>query len=382
MAVTLFVNHQDSDERRTTMIRDAIGKVALKKDLTGSEMEDVMKEIVTGGPSGEQISSFITALRMKGETSEEIAAAARVLQRMTLNIQAGVDLVCMDREEITVERETILCTATGRTEGPNIFNVSTAAALVAVAGGLNVAKYVRRSVFPFCGCADVIDALGIKLDMTRTQLERCMSELGICFLYESLFGNGLQHITAIREKVGIRTIFNLLDPLINPARAQTQVLGVYEPALTETMATVLKQLDVKRALVVYGEDSLDEISITGRTKVTELKDGEIESQYIRPEDFGFKTGKIAGIKGGTKKQNAEAIIEILDGSRGAKRDITLLNAAAAFVAAGKVKDFREGVELARECIDSGQALNRLERLVEFTHTERRFFRDLYEVEIQ
>lgn len=363
------------------MIREAIGKVALKRDLTGSEMEEVMKEIAMGAASGEQIASFITALRMKGETPEETTAAARVLKDKILNMHAGSDVVCLDREEITVERETILSTATGLAEGTNIFNISTATALVAVGGGLKVAKCVRRSASPLCGCADVIDALGINLDMTPTQLERCLKEVGICFLYESLFRNGLQHITAIREKVGIRTIFNLLDPLINPARAETQVLGVYDPGLTETMAKVLKNLGVKKALVVYGEDTLDEISITGKTKVTELKDGEIGTHYIQPEDFGMKRRKMDEIKGGTKKQNAEVIIEILKGCQGARRDITILNAAAAFVAAGEVKDFNGGIELANQSIDSGKALNRLERLVEFTHAQHQFSRNVYEAEI-
>lgn len=363
------------------MIREAIGKVVLKRDLTGAEMEEVMKEITSGVATAEQIASFITALRMKGETPEEATAAARVMKDKTLNINTGSEVVCLDREEITVERETILRTATGLTEGTNVFNISTATALVVVGGGLKVARYVRKSAFPLCGCADVIDALGINLDMTPTQLERCLKEVGICFIHESLLKNGLQHITAIREKVGIRTIFNLLDPLINPARAKIQVLGVYDPGLTETMAKVLKNLGVTKALVVSGEETLDEISITGKTKVTELKDGEIGTYYIQPEDFGMKRRKIDEIKGGTKSQNAKIILEILERNQGAKRDITVLNAAAAFVAAGRVKDFNGGIELANQSLDSGKALNKLERLVEFTNGQQRFLRNAYEAEI-
>ncbi len=360
------------------MIKEAIGKVVLKRDLTEGEMEEVMEEVTKRSASDAQIASFITALRMKGETPEEVTAAARVIKDKVSMINAGDDVVCMDREEITVERETILSTAKGLTEGTKIFNISTATAFVVAGGGLKVAKYGRKSAFPLCGYADVIEALGINLDMTSTQLERCIKEIGICFLYEPLAQNGLGHIIALREKIGIRTIFNLLDPLINPAGAKIQVLGVYEPSLTETMATVLKNLGIKKGLVVHGEDTLDEISITGKTKVTEFKDGGIKTYLIKPEDFGLKMGKLIEIKGGTKKQNAEIILEILKGARGAKRDITVLNAAAAFMIAGRAKDFDEGIELANQSIDSGKALNKLERLIEFTNGERRFLRNPYE----
>jgi anthranilate phosphoribosyltransferase len=227
----------------------------------------------------------------------------------------------------------------------------------------------------------VIEALGINLDMTSTQLERCIKEIGICFLYEPLAQNGLGHIMALREKIGIRTIFNLLEPLINPAGAKVQVLGVYEPSLTETMATVLKSLGIKKGLVVHGEDTLDEISITGKTKVTEFKDGRIKTYLIKPEDFGLKRGKLMEIEGGEKKQNAEIILEILKGARGAKRDITVLNAAAVFMIAERAKDFGEGIELANESIDSGEAFKKLERLIEFTNAEQRFLRNPYEVEM-
>jgi anthranilate phosphoribosyltransferase len=356
--------------------------VVLKRDLTEGEMEEVMEEITKGSASDAQITSFITALRMKGETPEEITAAARVIKNKVSMINAGDDVVCVDREEITVERETILSTAKGFTKGTNIFNISTATAFVMAGGGLKVAKYGRKSVSPLCGCADVIEALGINLDMTSTQLERCIKEIGICFLYEPLAKNGLGHIIALREKIGIRTIFNLLDPLINPAGAKVQVLGVYEPSLTETMAMVLKNLGIKKGLVVHGEDTLDEISITGETKVTEFKDGGIKTYFIKPEDFGLQRGKLIEIKGGTKKENAEIILEILKGARGAKRDITVLNAAAVFMIAGRAKDFGEGIELANQSIDSGEAFNKLERLIEFTNAERRYLRDAYKVEAE
>jgi anthranilate phosphoribosyltransferase len=369
------------NERRKAMIKEAIGKVVLKRDLTEAEMKEVMEEIMKRSSSDPQITSFITALRMKGETPEEITAAARVIKDKVSMIHAGDDVVCVDREEITVERETILSTAKGSTEGTKIFNISTATGFVLAGGGLKVAKYGRRSVFPLCGCADVIEALGINLDMTSTQLERCIKEIGICFLYEPLAQNGLGHIMALREKIGIRTIFNLLEPLINPAGAKVQVLGVYEPSLTETMATVLKSLGIKKGLVVHGEDTLDEISITGKTKVTEFKDGGIKTYFIQPEDFGLKRGTLVEIEGGEKKKNAEIILKILKGTRGAKRDITVLNAASAFMIAGRAKDFNEGIELANQSIDSGEAFKKLERLIKFTNTENRFLRNPSEGEM-
>lgn len=360
------------------MIYEAIGKVVLKGDLTEPEMEEVMREITARSASTAQIASFITALRMKGEMPEEITGAARAIKDKASTLNVGDDIMCLDREEITVERETILSTTKGLTEGTAIFNISTATALVAAGGGLKVAKYGRKSVPPLCGYTDVIETLGINLDMTTSQLERCIEEVGICFLYEPLVQKGLKHIIDIRKKVGIRTIFNLLDPLINPAGARAQVLGVYEPGLTETMAAVLKNLGIRRALVVHGKDTVDEISITGKTKVTELKDGKMKTFSIKPEDFGMKKGKPADIKGGTKERNADIILEILKGSRGPRRDVTVLNAAGAFVTAGRAKDFREGIELADQSIDSGRALNTLERLIEFTNAESRYVRKTYE----
>jgi anthranilate phosphoribosyltransferase len=360
------------------MIKEAIGKVVSKEDLTETEMEEVMREITTRRASTGQITSFITALRMKGETPEEITAAARVIRERAPVVTIGDNVICLDREEITVETETIRSTTEQTAGGTAIFNISTATALIAAGGGLKVAKYGRRSVSPLCGCADVIETLGINLDMTPSQLERCIDEVGICFFYEPMVQKGLEHIVAIRKKIGIRTIFNLLDPLMNPAGASTQVLGVYAPGLTETMAEVLKNLGIRRAFVVHGRDTCDEISITGKTKVTELKDGVVKSYHIKPEDFGMKRGKLGEIRGGTKKRNAEIVREILSGSKGSKRDVTVLNAAAAFVIGGWAKDFRRGIELANQSIDSGKALNTLERLVEFTNAEGRYFRKAYE----
>jgi len=356
------------------MIKEAIGKLVLKKDLTGKEMEEVMREIIEKRASTSQIASFLTALRMKGETPEEITSAAKVLKKNSLKLNLGENLVCLDREEITVEMETIRSTAKGFKEGTNIFNVSTATALVVAGGGQKVAKYVRRSLHPLCGCADVIEALGVNLDMTSTQLERCYKEVGICFIHEPLVHNGLENVISIRKKMGIRTLFNLLDPLINPGGAKIQVLGVYDPNLTEKMAKVLMNLGVEKGLVIYGRDTLDEISITGETKVTEFRKGDIRTYFIKPEDYRMKRVDLSKINGGTKEQNAEIIKEILKGACGPKRDIVVLNAGAVFMISGKAKDFHEGIEMANQSIDSGRALETLKRVIQFTNTEKRYLR--------
>jgi anthranilate phosphoribosyltransferase len=385
MTIAFFVfweSNLNLDERRKKMIREAIRKVVLKGDLSREEMEEVMKEIMTGSASPAQIASFLTALRMKGETSEEMTTAAKAIKARVSGFHVGEDVLCLDREEITIESETILRTSKGLSGGTNIFNVSTATALVVAGGGLKVAKYGRKSASPLCGCADVTEALGINLDMTSTQLERCIKEIGICFIYEPFTKNGLRHIIDIREKIGIRTMFNLLAPLINPAGAKIQVLGVYEPGLTERMAKVLENLGIKKGLVVHGEDTLDEISITGETKVTEFKNGEVKTYLIKPEDFGMKRRKLDEIRGGTKEQNAGIILEILRGGRGARRDITVLNGAAAFVIAEKAKGFQEGIDLANRSIDSGEALRKLEMLIEFTNAESRYLRNPHEVETE
>jgi len=369
LTMAFFVLEGDDlnpNERSKEMIKEATGKVVRKEDLTEEEMRGVMEEITTGSASDSQIASFITALRMKEETPEEITVAAKSIKEKVSTIHGGEDGVCLDREEITAERETILSTVKGLTEGTKTFNVSTATAFVVAGGGIKVAKHGRKSVSPLCGSADVVEALGINLDMTSTQLERCLKKIGICFLYEPIAQNGLRHIISLREKIGIRTIFNLLEPLINPAGAAIQVLGVYESRLTETMAAVLKKLGIQKGLVVHGHDTLDEMSITGKTKITEFKGGRVKTYIIKPEDLGLKRGKLIEIEGGDKKKNAEVIVEVLKGARGAKRDIAVLNAAAVFMIAGRAKNLNEGIELANQSIDSGEAFNKLERLIRFT----------------
>jgi anthranilate phosphoribosyltransferase len=358
------------------MIVEAIGKMVAKQDLESDEMAEVMKELTLKHASTAQIASFITALRMKGETPGEITSAARVIKDKAPRIHAGQNVVSLDREEITVESETIRSTSQDSAGRTAVFNISTATALVTAGGGVSVAKHGRRSTPPLCGCAEVTEALGINLDLTSTQLERCAKEVEICFIYEPLVQNGLDHIMSVRKKMGIRTIFNLLDPLINPAGARFQVLGVYDSGLTEIMAMVLKDLGIERAMVVHGEDTLDEMSITGTTKVTELRDGAITTSLIEPEDFGMKKWTVAEIRGGGREENAAIILDILKGDQGAKRDVVVLNAAAAFVVSGRARDLAQGAEMAGESIDSGEALKTLNRVIDFTTKQRPFVREI------
>ncbi|MCX8116747.1 MAG: anthranilate phosphoribosyltransferase [Desulfobacterota bacterium] len=356
------------------MIKEAIGKLVAKENLTEDEVREAMTEVVTRKASSAQIASFLTALRMKGETIEEITAAANVIRERSLRLPLGEEAICLDREEITLERETIMRTAKADSGETTIFNISTATAFVVAGGGVKVTKYVRRPEPPLCGCANVIEALGIDLDLTPSQIERCFETLGICFFHDGLVHKGMDHLLVLRKRIGIRTLFNLLDPLVNPGGATLQILGVYDPHLTETMARVLLRLGIRRGLVVYGRDTLDEISLTGETRVTELNDKGIHTSTIRPEDFGLQRRSIEEIKGGTQEENARIILRVLKGEKGGARDIVLLNAAAAFYLAGRARDLREGIEMAGRSIDSGEALRTLERLIQFTHEEDRFVR--------
>lgn len=357
------------------MIKEAIGKLVLKENLPEKEMEEVIEEILSKRASPAQIASFMTALRMKGETVEEITSAAKVFRKKISKWDGGAGVICLDREEITIERETILRTTQPRGGGTSIFNISTATAFVVSGGGLKVAKTVRKSFSPFCGCADVLEALGINLDLTRTQLERSLREIGICFIDERLIQNDWESIVSIRQGIGIRTLFNLLDPILNPAEAEFQVLGVYEPGLTEKMAWVLKNLGIQRGLVIYGEDTLDEMSITGKTKVTEILREGVKSYFIEPEEVGLKRRGIEEIRGGTPQENAKIILNILQGGRGATREITVLNAAGAFLGSGRARSLQEGMKMAEESIDSGAALEKFKSLIEFNRVEKPYLRD-------
>lgn len=345
-------------------ITDAIKKVVDRADLASEEAESVLEQIMTGQCTEAQIASLLTALRMKGETVNELTGFARVMRRKAAHVrpQATVSAQIGD-----TEREALIDTCGTGGDVSGSFNVSTATAFVVAGGGVRVAKHGNRSVSSQCGSADVVEALGVKIELTPERIAQCIDEVGIGFLHAPLLHDAMKYVAVARRQMGIRTIFNMLGPLTNPAGANTQVVGVYAPHLTELLARVLGELGSARALVVHGSDGLDEITITGETKITELRSGELTTYFVAPEDFGLRRATIAEIQGGDARQNSEIIHAVLRGEPGPRRDIVLLNASAAFVAGGRVGDLREGVVLAGESIDKGQARKKLEQLIEFTN---------------
>ncbi|MEW6185031.1 MAG: anthranilate phosphoribosyltransferase [Thermodesulfobacteriota bacterium] len=349
------------------MIQGAIGKVVNKEDLSQAEMEAVMHQIMSGEATPAQIGAFITALRMKGETVDEIVGAARVMREKATRINVFDSALSLDRDDINIDAETILDTCGTGGDGTNTFNVSTATAFVAAGGGIKVAKHGNRAVSSQCGSADVLENLGVKLDISPQEVEQCIREVGIGFLFAPLFHGAMKYAAGPRKEIGLRTIFNILGPLTNPAGATAQVLGVYSPDLTEKLALVLGRLGSKEAFVVCGEGTFDEISICSPTRVSHLKEGKVKNFQITPEEFGFQRANRESIKGGDARENARIIRDILEGQSGAKKDMVLLNAGAAFVAAGLDQDLKDGIKHAREVIDSGKAKKKLEELVEFTN---------------
>ena len=335
------------------MIKDAIAKVVDEEDLTEEEMQEAMNEIMTGAATPAQIASFITALRIKGETVDEITGAAKVMREKATRIKAS-DHVVVDT-----------CGTGG--DMAHTFNISTTAAFVVAGTGLIVAKHGNRSVSSACGSADVLQALGVNIDLRPIDVERCLNEIGIGFLFAPLFHEAMKFAIGPRKEIGIRTIFNILGPLTNPAGAKAQVLGVYSHGLTETMAKVLMKLGANHCFVVHGADGLDEITITGTTKVSEGKNGKVRTYTVRPSDYGLKKAKKVDLLGGDANENAKITMAVLSGEKGPKRDIVLLNAAAAIVAGGKAKTLKEGVKLAAESIDSSAAKEKLEAMKRFTN---------------
>ncbi|MDP8230978.1 MAG: anthranilate phosphoribosyltransferase [Candidatus Gorgyraea atricola] len=335
------------------MIKQAIGKVVDGVNLTREEMVVCMGEIMTGRATSAQIASFITALRLKGETVDEITGASMVMREKAVKINVGGDTV-IDT-----------CGTGGSNTGS--FNISTAAGFVVSGAGLKVAKHGNRAVSSQCGSADVLKALGVNIDIAPNKVETCIKEVGIGFLFAPLFHGAMKYAIDPRREIGIRTIFNILGPLTNPAGANCQVLGVYRKELTEVMASVLKNLGERHSFVVHGLDGLDEITITGKTQVSELKDGKIKTFCVKPQDFKIKVARLEDIKGGSAEDNARIIKEVLKGVSGAKQDVVLLNASSALVAGGLAQDFKKGIELTRESIASGRAMEKLEKLIVFTN---------------
>ena len=331
------------------MIKEAIMKLAKKENLTFEETEQVMNEIMGGEATGVQMSSYLTALSMKGETIDEITGSAAGMRKHCVKLLHDMDVL-----EIV---------GTGG-DGANSFNISTTSSLVIAAGGVPVAKHGNRAASSKSGAADELEALGVNITVSPEKSAALLKEIGICFLFAQNYHVAMRYVAPVRKELGIRTIFNILGPLANPAGANMQVMGVYEEALVEPLARVLANLGVKNAMVVYGQDGLDEISMGAPTSVCEVRDGQFSSYEICPEDFGFERCTKADLEGGTPKENAKITRQILDGSeQGAKRNAVLLNAGAGLYVAKKAETLKEGVELAKELIDSKKAYEKLEDFI-------------------
>ena len=330
------------------MIRETIQKVVDGQDLTERETVDTMNEIMSGEATPAQVASFITALRIKGETVEEITGAARVMREKSTKIHT--------KHPFVVDT----CGTGG--DGAHTFNISTTAAFVVAGTGIPVAKHGNRAASSRSGAADVLKALGVNIEIGPEQVGACIDDVGIGFLFAVTLHGAMKYAIGPRQEIGIRTIFNALGPLTNPAGAQAQVLGVYAPTLTESLAHVLNNFGTQRAFVVHGGDGLDEITTTTTTQVSELAGGEVNTYTLDPTELGIPTAQPSDLKGGTPEENAEITLSVLRGEKGPKRDIVLLNAAAAIVAGGKAEDITAGLAAAAESIDSGRALEKLKGL--------------------
>jgi anthranilate phosphoribosyltransferase len=347
------------------MITDALHKiVAHRANLTRDEARDVMGSILRGEATDSQIGAFLVSLSMKGETVDEIVGFAQAIRAAAIPLPLHKDHAL---DVSGTERDALVDTCGTGGDASGTFNVSTATALVVAGAGVRVAKHGNRSVTSQCGSADVVEALGVKLSLPVEQVAACLEQVGIAFLFAPAMHSAMKHVQPVRRELRLRTVFNLLGPLTNPANASAQVVGVYSESLVEKLAEALCQLGLERALVVHGEDGLDEITISGKTKVAEVRDGKVRSYEVTPEEFELQRAPLSSISGGDATTNAAIIREILDGVRSPRRDIILLNAAAALVASGKANSIAEGVPLASESLDSRAALKKLEALIAFTN---------------
>jgi len=350
------------------MIKKAIARIVEKNDLTEGEMIDVMNQVMSGEATPAQIGAFITALRMKGETVEEITGAARVMRDRATPIRVGRKILDIDRDDINIDQETILDVVGTGGDGTNTFNVSTTVAFVVSACGIKVAKHGNRSVSSACGSADVLEKLGINLDITPMIVEQCIDEIGIGFLFAPALHGAMKHAIGPRREIGIRTIFNILGPLTNPARADSQVMGVYRVDLVEKLAGVLHKLGCRHGYVVHGSDGMDEITLTGETIIAEVTPGGVVMSTIKPEQFGLKSCSMNDLRGGDAAANAIIVSSVLNGEKGPRRDIVLLNSAFALMAADRVATPGEGLVMAAEAIDSGRAMDQMKKLVKMTNS--------------
>ncbi|SFX72227.1 anthranilate phosphoribosyltransferase [Marinospirillum alkaliphilum] len=335
-------------------MKQAIDAVTRRQDLTREQMRDVMQLIMTGEATAAQMGGFLVGLRMKGETVDEITAAAEVMRNLATPVQIKSDRL-------------VDIVGTGG-DGANLFNVSTCACLVVAAAGGQVAKHGNRSVSSSSGSADLLEAAGVHLAITPEQVARCVEELGVGFMFAPQHHSAMKHAIGPRREMGVRTLFNILGPLTNPAGAQHQLLGVYTPELVRPLAEVLGNLGLKHALVVSGEDGLDEISIAGPTHVAEYRNGQLSEYTIQPEDFGLTRHSLDALKVGSASESLELIRQVLKNQQGPALDMVLLNAGAALYAADIADSIIEGVALAQDAIASGQAAEKLKVLVNFTQS--------------
>ena len=348
------------------MILESLKKVVEREDLSAEEAYMTMDEIMSGKATDAQIAAFLTALRLKGETVGEITGFARAMREKVSPVrvagQVGASISGTDREALVDT-----CGTGG--DASNTFNISTATAFVVAGAGILVAKHGNRSVSSLCGSADVVEALGVSLELTPEQVGECISEIGIGFLYAPLLHKAMKYVMAARREIKIRTVFNILGPLTNPAGASAQIMGVYQENLTEVLARVLNELGSRRAYVVHGLDGLDEVSPSAESQVSEVKGGQVHTYRVSPEEFGLKRARLSDLQGGNAAENAQIITRILGGEAGPKRDVVVMNASLAIAAGGKANNFREGVKLAAHSIDSGAAMEKLNGLVEFSRQQ-------------
>ena len=336
------------------MIKEAIEKAVQNEDLTEAEMMDAMDEIMEGAATPAQIAALMTALRMKGETVNEVTGAARIMRQKATRVNACAT--------------TIVDTCGTGGDKLNTFNISTTAAFVVAAAGITVAKHGNRAVSSGCGSADVLEALGVNISADQEIVEECVQQIGIGFLFAPKLHGAMKYAIGPRREIGVRTIFNMLGPLTNPAGATAQLLGVYDPKLTEMFADVLKNMGTKRAFVVHGLDGLDEVTITGETRVAELNDGIVRTYNINPVDYFGRIDSLDSIRGGDPSVNAQISRDVLSGKNGAGRNVVLINAALAIVAGEKASDIREGLAVAADCLDSGTAVKKLQALIELSNS--------------
>ncbi len=337
------------------MIKEAIVKIVNKGDLTYDEAYAVMNEIMSGETSATQNAAFLAALSTKStraETTEEIAGCAAAMRDHATKVESDMELF-----EIV---------GTGG-DNAHSFNISTTSAIVAAAGGVKVAKHGNRAASSNCGTADCLEALGVNIQQSPKRCIELLNEVGMCFFFAQKYHTSMKYVGAIRKELGFRTVFNILGPLTNPGSPSMQLLGVYDEYLVEPLAQVLINLGVKRGMVVYGQDKLDEISLSSPTTICEIRDGWVKPYVIKPEDFGFERCTKDDLKGGSPEENAQITRDILNGAKGHKRNAVLLNAGASLYIGGKADSFKEGIKLAGDLIDSGKAAKTLERLIEVSN---------------